>query len=481
MRYSKQVLPLAMGGVFFWILITAVVFPHESEAETVVEKNPSTAESTSRTGDEMLCLAEAIQRARSNSPDMKVADARIKQADAEVKRARAAFYPYVGMYTEYIRGDAPSAYLFKAIDQRELPPNTNFNDPGDFDNFEFGIKAGVNVFSGNRDVLRHRMAKTGLRSGEMEKAGMDNQLTAMVIHGFYNCLAAERYVEIARQSVITVEEQLRVMKVRFDAGGALKSDLLSLEVRLAGARETVVQSINAYEKAKAALTVMMGTDPGEAIYPVRERAYPLNIPLTYEEGLPLAIENRPDLKSIGLMKDKAGFALGMETSAFYPRVDLMGKYYVDDEDMDYESDRDNWTIGVMVNWDIFTGLSGMAGREKAKAAIEEAEAAMRKALLDAEFEVKSAYLDLKEANARLTVAETRVAMAEESLSLVKKQFEGGTATITRYLEAELAVNQSRINAVSAYYDREKAMAEIGRTLGMLTTDKIGLEESPDEN
>ena len=98
-----------------------------------------------------------------------------------------------------------------------------------------------------------------------------------------------------------------------------------------------------------------------------------------------------------------------------------------------------------------------------------------------EFEVKSAYLDLKEANARLTVAETRVTMAEESLALVKKQFEGGTATITRYLEAELAVNQSRINAVSAYYDREKAMAEIGRTLGMLTTDTIGIKESPDEN
>ena len=65
------------------------------------------------------------------------------------------------------------------------------------------------------------------------------------------------------------------------------------------------------------------------------------------------------------------------------------------------------------------------------------------------------------------MAQTSVARADESLSLVKKQYEGGSATITRYLEAELARNQARINSTSAFYDREKALADAARAVGVL--------------
>ncbi len=63
-----------------------------------------------------------------------------------------------------------------------------------------------------------------------------------------------------------------------------------------------------------------------------------------------------------------------------------------------------------------------------------------------------------------TVAPGRVE-AEESLSLVKKQYEGGSATITRYLEAELDRNRARTRSAAAYYDRDKAIADIARAVG----------------
>ena len=66
---------------------------------------------------------------------------------------------------------------------------------------------------------------------------------------------------------------------------------------------------------------------------------------------------------------------------------------------------------------------------------------------------------------KLAVSKASVEQAEESLSLVKKQYEGGSATITRYLDAELARNRARIRATVAFYDREKARAAVGRALG----------------
>ena len=72
---------------------------------------------------------------------------------------------------------------------------------------------------------------------------------------------------------------------------------------------------------------------------------------------------------------------------------------------------------------------------------------------------------MSEAKARLSVAKASVAQAEESLNLVRIQYEGGSATITRYLDAELALNTVRVRETSAVYDLRKARADIGRALG----------------
>jgi outer membrane protein TolC len=64
------------------------------------------------------------------------------------------------------------------------------------------------------------------------------------------------------------------------------------------------------------------------------------------------------------------------------------------------------------------------------------------------------------------VTRASVAQAEESLRLVKKQYEGGSATVTRYLDAELDRSRTEIRAITARYDREKARADVGRALGL---------------
>jgi outer membrane protein TolC len=106
--------------------------------------------------------------------------------------------------------------------------------------------------------------------------------------------------------------------------------------------------------------------------------------------------------------------------------------------------------------------------------LEEMLAADRKATLGVQLEVKSAFLRHAEAKARWEVSEASVAQAEESLRLVQKEYEGGSATITRYLEAELAWNRSRLRATTAFYDRQKTAAAIGRAIGYWARDDGGV-------
>jgi outer membrane protein len=412
-----------------------------------------------------LSLDQAILTALQDNPDIDMAVARIRQAHAVIDEANAAFWPTISVYGEYLQGDAPSSYLFKTIDQRMLPPGVNFNAPGWFENYEVGLQARVNLFKGGRDLLRRRMAETGLHIHELDRQSIENALVESVIHAYYQALAARDYVEIAKQAVETVEEQKRVVEVRYRAGGALRSDLLSLEVRFAQAKEDLVRAENNHALSLVALAILLSLDPD---FPLRlddRQEVRRSFPDDYASGLTQALASRPELRRARQQVVQSYMALDMARSEYMPRVDAHAKFYMDDPDAGFDTSRDNWVAGIILNWDVFTGLSTRARVDQAKSALDEMLAHDRKTTQTVQLDLKSAYLALAEANARIEVTRASVEQAEESLSLVKKEYEGGSATITRYLEAELALNRARILARAAYYDRERSLASVGRGLG----------------
>lgn len=412
-----------------------------------------------------ISVLDGIRIAIHNNPDVDIAISRIRQAEATIDEANAAFWPAFSFYTEYVKADSPSTYLFKKIDQRRLPAGTDFNDPGKIENFEMGFSARYNVYNGGRDILRKRIAATGLGINQLDRLTVENALVASVIHTYYNTLAAKDFIKIAKESVKTVDLQLRIMIVKYKAGGALKSDILSLEVRLAQTRENAIRAENNYKLSVAALANLLGADADTEIELSGAEWQPVELPSDYNAGIVEAFGIRPELLKVRQQLIQSKMALDMEKGGYMPRLDAQGKYYSDDSGLSYYSDRANWVAGVIVNWDIFTGFSTNAGVRKARAVLDQMLAADRKATQSIQLDVKTAYLRSSEAKARLAVAEASVAQAEESLNLVRKQYEGGSATITRYLDAELAFNTARARERSAFYDWKKAQADIGRALG----------------
>jgi outer membrane protein TolC len=436
-------------------------------ARSPVQKNTAASNRRQRDVglDRPLSLADAIQMALVNNPDKQMANARINQSRALVEGANAAFYPAFGFYTEYLQGDAPSAFLFKTVDQRMLQPDTNLNYPGWFENWETGVDGRWNLYNGGRDALNREISKSGLAISNYDRLAIENRLVIAVSQTYFNCLAAREFVSIAEESVASVAEQLRVMRVKFRAGGALKSDLLSLEVRLAQAREEIVRSSNRFKTLLTALANILGVSPEIEIQLSDAESEAIQLPEDFKEGITFALMSRPDLKKIREQIVQSRMALDLAGTGYLPSVDLFGRLYFNDPHLSYDWDRKNWTAGVLLNWEFFNGFSTRAEQKKASATVEEMLAVDRKTVLNVKLEVKNAYLNLEAARARLEVARKSVASAEESLKLVKLQYEGGSATITRYLEAELDRNRAKIRATAAFYDHEKALYEIGRAIG----------------
>jgi outer membrane protein TolC len=413
-----------------------------------------------------LTISTALHLAIKNNPDARIALTRIEQARANIRASQSSLYPSINFYTEFVNGESPSGYLFKTIDQRKLPPNTNFNNPGWFENYETGIKIHYNLFSGGRTIFQQKIAQAGEKVARLDKVAVENELMASVVNAYYDTLAAQDYSNIARESVSTVEKQLRLMKVRFHAGGALKSDVLSLEVRLAQAKEILVQSNNQHQTAIAVLANLLGFSPDRSITPAKTSDLTISIPVSYTKGYQTALEKRPEIKKIQKMIDQGQMGIHMAKAGLLPQVNLFTHHYYDSWNMGYHSRRRNWTAGALLNWNIFDGLNTQSQIDKATSMHAEFLESYRKTILNIRLDVKNAYLSLDAANARLSVAQSSVENARESFNLVKKQYEGGSVNITRYLEAELDRNRSRIRATAAYYDREKGLANIARAIGI---------------
>ena len=79
--------------------------------------------------------------------------------------------------------------------------------------------------------------------------------------------------------------------------------------------------------------------------------------------------------------------------------------------------------------------------------------------------MKSARLyDVEEALQRLKVAEAGAAAADEALRL-GRQYRGGTASVTRYLEAETDRADAALRAIVAAYESRVAQAQLQKAVG----------------
>ncbi|MEO8601058.1 MAG: TolC family protein [bacterium] len=417
---------------------------------------------------EPLSAADAVRLALARNPDLMAAAARIAQARAVLDGTGAAFLPHAAAELSYLHGDAPSAYLFKRIDARRLPANVNFNDPGTFNNQEAAVGVQWNLWNGGRDVLARWSADTAVQTAALGRDAATNTLVAAVVAAFLDSRAANELLAADDATARTVEAQVAESRVKVEGGGALRSELLSLEVRLAEAQEQRLRSETARSLALAALRQLLALPPDAAITLADSTYAAAALPPTAGEALAEAYRARPEAAIARRAIERAQIELASTRRAYLPRLDVLSRFYADVPDVLHDSVKGpNYTVAVALSVDLFDGGARGAAIERATAVVDELSEADRAALLAIAREVEAAYLRLGEARARYQVAAQAVGAADESLRLVAVQYRGGATTVTRYLEAEGARARARTARIQAALDIDRATVEAQRAIGRL--------------
>ena len=430
--------------------------------------NTSNKESVDKLASQSFTLDQAIDYAIANNPDLQIAIQRIEQADAQLGVALSAFYPQVSAKVGYETSNNPAQVFSMIVAQRDFNSNSiaNINDPGYRQNFRPEIIGKVSLFRGGQDYQNSKAAELGIEAAEFERSSIHNALIQAVTATFYAHLAAIEAQKNAQNAIVAIESELKQTQLKHAAGTVLKSDVLSLEVKLAEAQESQIRATNAIETAKVNLVNLLGL-PSQAVFNIASSSIyaPPKLTIPFNELLEQAMGQRPEVRAAAKQVEIAQHKVKSAQGAYLPKADAYVSYGQNSQTLGFSSSKENVTAGVAVEMDIFSGFNTQQQLRTAELKATEAVETERKTKLAVEQEVKIAYLKLQESLARLHVADVSVQSAVEALRLVKEERHAEVVTVTRYIEAEVARNTAQSNSIAAHYDALSAEAALKKAIG----------------
>lgn len=405
-----------------------------------------------------LDLKSAIEIALTNNPTVKIAESRIREAQALLMQAQSWLWPQLDFQTIYFRTDNPMQAFGSILNQRHFSQSLNFNDVPTVDNLSVKGIATYSIYAGGRIRAEREAAKSNLHGAEAEKNATRLQLAYEVTCAFYNVMRAGAYIEAAKAAVQAYESNLQVASNRFASGTLVRAELIDFEVRLAEAKEQLIKAQNAFSLSRRALVNLLGLDQSSAI------EFDLNAP-----ELPLPDEktpiNRPELKALRHYVDAADQNIRQARAGYYPRIGLFASV---EHDRGWELDGDGsyWTAGIQMEWKLWDGFRTRSQIAQALSQAQQLREELRRVRLAIDLELAQAWANYRDATERVVVCRKALEHAQESVRLTRQRFIQGLALQTQLIDAESNLTAARVRLANAEADRRIAIAAIRKALGL---------------
>lgn len=388
-----------------------------------------------------------VDRALANNRDIAQAAARVAQARAGVRAARASYFPQI---------DASAGV------QRDV------GDLAD-DRYQFSIGADaqweIDLFGriGN-DVAASRadLAAAGYGLADVRRL-IAGQVAQTVVSA--RTLAVQ--LAIARETLSIQDENLQIARWRLQAG--LVS---SLDVEQAAAqRAQTAASIPALERdlAQAAnsISTLIGEPPGpvRAAFATETAAIPAPPDEVGLEAPAAILRARPDVRQAeaSLMADSA--RIGVARAQLLPLVRLTGNVGTSAFGVDNLFDIVTGGLFAGVSQLIFDGGRARAQVASAQAAAQASLAAWERAILGALEDVESSAAAASAARDRVDLYRTALDAANNAALLARSQYQSGLIDFQTLLTTENQLLSARNALAASEAERANAFIALNQALG----------------
>jgi NodT family efflux transporter outer membrane factor (OMF) lipoprotein len=380
-----------------------------------------------------------IQRAAQSNLDLRVAEARLRQARAIRGGSAADFAPAVDASASAARArQSKNQPFFGAL---PLPPNFPF----EYSVYQVGFDASweIDLFGGKRRALE---AATADWQGAIEaRNDAMVSLSAEVARNYIELRGTQRRLDIARRNLDLQREELDLTRARLQGGMATDLDVSRTAALLADVLAAIPPLETAQRAAMYALAVLLGRQPGdlvdELVASVAVPAAPPEVPI----GLPSdLLRRRADVRRAERQLAAETARIGVAKSNWFPKISLTGDAGAESVSVSnwFEPGSRFWSIGPSVQWNALD-FGRVRAQVGAQTAVQEAAlATYEKTVLTSLQEAENAIVAYaQEQNRHRALGDAR-AQNRRSLDLADDMYKNGRVNFLDVLDARRSLYAS---------------------------------------
>lgn len=393
-------------------------------------------------------LTEFVEQAVAQNLDIAQSAARVEQARAQLKSARAGWFPQVNASggvsrSETVRGTGGSSTLF---------------DVGADASWELDLfgRIGGGVAASRAD----------LEAAGYSLADMQRLIVGQVALTTIQARATAWQLEIARDTLKYQDDNLQIARWRVQAGLASSLDAEQARSQRAQTAATVPQLESSLTASANALSTLIGEPPGRVLSLLQGSNFVPDAPALDAYDTPAGVlRQRPDVRAAEatLIADSA--RIGVARAQLLPLVQLTGSLATGDASIGSLFDTITGSLFAGVSQLIFDGGAAEAGVDSAEATAQGSLAAWRAAILSALEEVENAAVELRTARERVELYTEALDAANNSALLARIQYQSGLTDFTDLLTTENELLTARNSLVTAEADRASAFVRLTQALG----------------
>ncbi len=448
------------------------------------------------TGYPELGLADAIRKGVEYSPQLQAQLAVVEQVKTNTTRAWAMLLPTLdvsGTYTltdQEIKLDMGSGFadLFRLValncglwDVATMGPAPTLCTPTDpattesssssssartiqqRHNFDASVTAAISLLN-LRTWPNLANVYTAIELAELQKRYSEEQLVYAIVQMYYGIATAQQSVRLTKETLLNALRHMDLVEIRFKNGVALQNERVRQAIVVIQARSTLDQAMLGLALARESLALMIGQQDSK--FKVQESFQTPWDALAERQDLEESLAERKDIQMLDKTTLMADRNVDDAWVRFFPVIQGIWKWSIS-SNKGFGESYDSWRAMVTLSWNIFDGGYRFADLDERKAKLREMQFNREQMLLAARQEVAKARTELEAAGIALKAGESLVDLALENLKIVEKQYQLGAAPQTTVTDADLQLNQSRIQVVTAKLRLALARVALVKAAGKL--------------
>ena len=403
-------------------------------------------------GDQQLdrLVADALAR----NADMRLAVARIEEADANLREAGAAFLPEVDL------GAVPARSRISNRTATPIPSSVPLvrND--------IRLSLGTSFELDFWGKLRRAVEATrALALGSRYAKGVVTlSLAGLTTQAYFSLRSLDAQTALGRSTLASREEALNMVRQRAQGGIASDLDLNQAEL----ARADAAAQLKEFVRQRALIEHQLATLSGRLglVLPAGD-FLGLPLPPLPPAGLPSSLlERRPDIRQAEQQLIASNAQIGIARAAMFPTISLTSYYGGESAALSelLSSGGRIWSLGFGLALPVFDAGRYAARAQAAEARQKQSLAAYQKSVETAFREVADALVSVRQTAATEADQQARVQAARNALRLARLRYEAGYSAYLEVLDeqrsandAELAFLRNRQAHLAASVDLMKAL------------------------